>query len=253
MKTTVTVAILMSLAAFTACNQGMPGGPGSTDPSPKDRSYELGNADNTFTLTVPSSLPLWSTSIKEGRTANITIGINRGKSFQQNVTLRFEGMPAGMTIDPAAPEIKKNQTEVNLTLTATDAAALGDFEIKVIGHPATGGDATNSFKITVNKEPTFTVSSPSASIKQGESKAVTINISREKTFNEDVSFTFADLPKGTTIEPANPVIKHGDTEVKLMLKSDDDAALGEFAAKVTGHPAKGADASHDFKITVAKK
>jgi hypothetical protein len=33
----------------------------------------------------------------------------------------------------------------------------------------------------------------------------------------------------------------------------DDASLGDFAVKVTGHPTHGADASNELKITVAKK
>ncbi len=32
-----------------------------------------------------------------------------------------------------------------------------------------------------------------------------------------------------------------------------DAALGNFAIKVTGHPAKGADASNELNLTIAKK
>ena len=56
-----------------------------------------------------------------------------------------------------------------------------------------------------------------------------------------------------TIDSANPVIKHGDTEAKLTFKAADDAALGDFTVKVTGHPTKGADASNEIKITVAKK
>ena len=105
----------------------------------------------------------------------------------------------------------------------------------------------------MNKEPTFTASAPSTTIKQGESKAVSISIKREKNFDEDVALKFADLPKGVTVEPASPVIKHGDSEAKLMLKSDDTRRIGDFKVKVMGHPTKGPDASQDFKITVDKK
>ena len=56
-----------------------------------------------------------------------------------------------------------------------------------------------------------------------------------------------------TIDSVNPVIKHGDTEAKLTFKAAADAALGDFTVKVTGHPTKGAHASNDFKISVAKK
>lgn len=68
-----------------------------------------------------------------------------------------------------------------------------------------------------------------------------------------MTLEFGNLPKGVTIEPASPIIKHGETEAKLLLKSDVDAALGDSVILVTGHPAKGAKVSQDFKINVDKK
>lgn len=255
MKGSFTAGTVMLLAAFAGCNQGTPGGPGTTEPESKKHFYDVGHPDNTFTLSVPSSMPLMSTNIKQGDTTKVTIGINRGKSFDQDVALKFEGLPTGVTIEQTSAVISHDKSEANLTLTATDTAALGEFEIHVVGHPTTGSNASNKFKINVDKKETFTVSVPtfSTTVKQGETKAVSISISRDKNFNEDVTLSFADLPKGVTMEPASPIIKHGDTEAKLMLKSEGDASLGDFTVKVTGHPVKGADASHDFKITVAKK
>ena len=58
---------------------------------------------------------------------------------------------------------------------------------------------------------------------------------------------------GVTLEPANPVIMHGEKETKITVTLADDAALGDFNVKVTGHPTKGADSTNDLKITVAKK
>ena len=84
-------------------------------------------------------------------------------------------------------------------------------------------------------------------------RKVAVGIKRGKNFDEDVTLEFAEGPKGVTIDSANPVIKHGDTEAKLTFKATDDASLGDFTVKVTGHPTKGSDASNDFKITVAKK
>lgn len=102
---------------------------------------------------------------------------------------------------------------------------------------------------------TFNLSMPllSTSLHQGESKEVAVGIKRGKNFDEDVTLEFADGPKGVTIASANPVIKHGDTEAKLTFNAADDASLGDFTVKVTGHPTKGANASSVFKITVAKK
>jgi hypothetical protein len=93
----------------------------------------------------------------------------------------------------------------------------------------------------------------STTLHQGEAKEMSIGIERGKNFQEDVTLEFADGPKGVTLASANPIITHGGTEAKVTLKATDDAALGDFTVKVTGHPAKGGDATNEFKLTVAKK
>jgi hypothetical protein len=60
------------------------------------------------------------------------------------------------------------------------------------------------------------------------------------------------MPRGVTIDPQNPIIKRGETEAKLTFKAAGDASLGDFTLRVTGRPTKGADASNEFRITVAK-
>ena len=50
--------------------------------------------------------------------------------------------------DKLAVRSKSDQSPV----TAADEAALGDFTIKVTGHPTKGADASNEFKITVDKK-----------------------------------------------------------------------------------------------------
>ena len=235
MKSLCTATVAMMLAAFTGCNSGTPGGPGTTEPESKKHFYDVGSTDNTFTLSVPSSLPLMSTSLKQGGTAKVTIAIKRGKNFDQDVTLKFEGLPTGVTIDQASAAIKHDQTEANLTLTATDTAALGDFEIKVVGHPTTGGDATNTFKITVDKEATFTVS---ASIDLHQARRdegrLDQHQARERTSTRTSRSSSPICPRVLTLDPASPVIKHGDTEAKLMLKSEDDAAVGRLCDQGDG-------------------
>ena len=49
------------------------------------------------------------------------------------------------------------------------------------------------------------------------------------------------------------MIKRADTDSKITIKAADDAAVGEFTVKVTGHPSRGTDATNDFKVTVEKK
>ena len=102
---------------------------------------------------------------------------------------------------------------------------------------------------------TFNLSVPglSTAIKQGEAKVVSIGIKRGINFDEEVTLLFASMPRGVTLDPRSPVIKRGDTEAKVTVTATDEASLGDFTVNVTGHPTKGADASNELKINVAKR
>ncbi len=250
--------LALALVAFTGCgDRGTSGGPGATDSGTKQPL--IGQVDDTFNLSVPSSLPFESTTVKQGGAAQVVVGIKRGKNFDQDVTIKFDGLPSGVTLDPASADIKRGETEAKFTLKATDVAALGDFTVKVTGHPAKGGDAKNEFKVTVEKKSTFTLSVPyslplmSTSVKQGKTTKVAIGINRDKHFDQDVTLKFAGLPKGVTLDPASSVIKHGDTGTNVTLVAADNAVLGDFTLSVTGHPTTGRDATSDFKVTVTTR
>jgi hypothetical protein len=149
MKRSLAGLLLMALVAFTGCNWGTkatPGGPGATNTSAKAPLY--GQADDTFNL----SVPFLSTTLKQGETKAVSMGIKRGKNFDQDVALKFDDLPKGVTLDPASPVIKHGDTEAKLTLKAADDASLGDFTVKVTGHPTKGPDASTEFKITVDKK-----------------------------------------------------------------------------------------------------
>ncbi len=150
MKRSFAGLLVVALVAFAGCNwgtTGTPGGPAATNTSAKAPLY--GQADDTFNL----SVPILSTSLKQGETKEVSMGIKRGKNFDQDVTVKFDGLPTGVTIDPAGPVIKHGDTEAKVTLKAAGDASLGDFTVKVKGHPTKGGDGSTEFKITVVKDP----------------------------------------------------------------------------------------------------
>jgi hypothetical protein len=139
MKRSIAGLLVVALVAFTGCNKGTPGGPGAANPS--------ANSDDTFTLSVPGS-----TTLKQGEAKQVVIGIKRGKNFQEDVSLKVDGVPKGVTFTHPSSVIKHGETEAKVMLTAADDASLGDFTIKVIGHPTKGGDATTELKFTVEKK-----------------------------------------------------------------------------------------------------
>jgi uncharacterized membrane protein len=246
MKSSFAGLAVMTLAALTGCTQGSPGGPGTTGKAPA-----YGQAEDTFNLSVPAM----SSSLQQGEQTEATVGIKRAKNFDEDVALNFADIPQGVTVEPASPVIKHGDTDAKITFKAGDEAPLGDFKVKVTGHPTKGADAQIEFKLTIAAKDSFTLSVPhlSTSLKQGETQTASIGITRDKTFDQDVALTFSDMPTGVTLQPQAPVIKHGEAEAKVTLTAAGDAALGSFAIKVTGHPAKGADASNELKLTVVKE
>jgi uncharacterized membrane protein len=147
MKKSFASLLIAALVASAGCNdKSTPGGPGVSN-----RSYNkpvVGRADDTFTLDLPNLI----TKLKQGESKAVAIGINRGKNFDQDITLKFENLPKGVSIEPASPVIKHGDTEARLTIKAADDAELGDFSVRVTGHPTKGSDASNEFKVTVTKK-----------------------------------------------------------------------------------------------------
>lgn len=241
--------ILAASLAATGCGDSADkaGGPGASNPNAK--APLVGRADDTFSLSTKS------VTVKQGDAAPTMVGIKRGTNFAQDVTVSFADIPKGVTANPAGPVIKSSDTEATFNLTAGDDAVPGEYTVKVSGRPTAGADATNHFTLTVGKKDTFTLSVPfwPTALKQGEAKAVTVSISRDKAFDQDVTLRFDGLPKGVTADPDGAVIKNGEKDVSFSLKADTAAALGDFAVTIIGHPSKGADATHVFKFAIAKK
>jgi hypothetical protein len=156
MKNCILVASVAALIGVLGCTGGgTPGGPGVDKAKKQEKDSQLKKAqdavrqpEETFTLSVPT----FATKIKQGEAKEVTIGIKRGKNFDQDVALKLEGVPKGVTAEPAAASIKKSEKEAKINFKAADDAALGDFTVKVIGHPEKGEDATNEFKLTVAKK-----------------------------------------------------------------------------------------------------
>ena len=146
MKRILASAAAALLAACIGCmDNGTPGGPGASK-SDSGRSH-VSQPEDTFSLSVPT----FSTKLKQGETKVVTIGLKRGKNFSDDVQLKFDNVPKGVSIDPVAATIKASETEAQIKIKVADDAAVGDFTVKVMGEPSKGPAATNELKITVAK------------------------------------------------------------------------------------------------------
>ena len=151
MRKMILASAALTLAALVGCQGGTTGGPGAEK---KDKSRlekledKVRQGEETFSLTVPTL----ATKVKQGEAKEVAVGIKRGKNFDEDVSLKLEDLPKGVTVEPAAPAIKHGEEGAKLTFKAAQDAAVGDFTVKVVGHPTKGADATNEFKLTVEKK-----------------------------------------------------------------------------------------------------
>jgi uncharacterized membrane protein len=92
----------------------------------------------------------------------------------------------------------------------------------------------------------------STGINQGETKTVTVSISRGKNFDQDVKLDFSGAPTGVKVTSANSSLKASEKSVDVTIAAAADASLGEHTIKVTGTPGTGSGTSGEFKINIKK-
>jgi len=160
------IFFLFALAPLLGCNQGATGEIGVGDP--KANKSVSGRGDDTFSL----SVPLMLTSLQQGTQAEGIIGISRAKNFDDDVTLEFKNIPAGVTIQPAHPTFKHGDSDSKVLFVVDDSAAKGEFKIEISGHPKQGAAEKIDFRFAVTGRDSFSLNTPllSTPLKQGESE-----------------------------------------------------------------------------------
>jgi hypothetical protein len=100
---------------------------------------------DSFTISVPGA----ATSLVQGNSKSVEISIDRQKSFDEDVTLKLDELPTGVTAEPSEPVIKRGESMARMVLTATEEASLGNFTVKVTGVPTQGNEATSLLRLDV--------------------------------------------------------------------------------------------------------
>jgi hypothetical protein len=125
MKKVLTPLVLAALV-FTGCNQ-------TTTTTGKKDGKEL-------KLTTPKSV-----AVEQGETVKVKVAIDR-KGFDDEVTVKFEKLPEGVSIEEADGKLAKGVKEREFTLKATSAAKVGAATAKV---SASGGGVENGHDLSV--------------------------------------------------------------------------------------------------------
>jgi uncharacterized membrane protein len=259
MKKVIAITIVLTLVLAAVSN--------GTD-SPKGGSVAKGEG---FYISVPT----FDTKVKQGETQAVTIKLERGESFKQDVKLEIKlSKGEGISIDPAKVTVKaSDKPDVQIKITVPKDVALGEYNISVTGTPTTGEPTSVELKVkVVAPDAGYTMKSDSpkggsaikgegfkiavptfdTNIKQGEVKSVTISLERGESFKQDVTLEIKlSKGEGITFDPAKVIVKASDkADVQLTITAPKDAAIGEYKVSVKGTPTTGESTSVEFNVKV---
>lgn len=153
----------------------------------------------------------------EGWDADIVLAVNPAKN----------GLPGGIAVN--VQPIKKGTNEIELTFSATDKAALGDFTAVLSGTVKKDKETSvqSTPGITLKLQAPLTVSTDPAGgklAKGGELK-LKVTIARNPALPAPVSLSAVNLPAGVTAEAVT--IAADQTEAEFVLKAAADAAAAD--------------------------
>jgi uncharacterized membrane protein len=132
MKTAVTIVITFALAAISGCETTSPRGGGLT-------------RDVGFKVAVPNL----DTSVQQGEVRAVTVSLQRGAYFKQDVNLQIQASE-GISVGPTDILVKASESpDVQLRIATTKNTALGSYLVSVNATPKTGAPTSTTFTVKV--------------------------------------------------------------------------------------------------------
>lgn len=188
-----------------------------------------------------------------GATGSTTVSVGGVNGFGAGVGISVSGLPAGVSVSPAAPTIAAGGSQA-LTVTAAASAAAGSSTITVTG---TSGALvhTATFTLTVAAAPppadfTLMVNPTTVSVTAGGAGGSTlVSVSGVNGFSSGVGITVSGLPAGVSASPATPTIAAGGSQ-SITLTAAASAAAGTSTITVTG-TSGGLVHTATFMLTIA--
>lgn len=131
MKTAFAIMVALGLI-IAGCKSASPRGGGATQ-------------ETGFKIIVPAT----TTNIQQGETLNVSITLDRGESFKQDVKLAVKA-PKGITVEPLSERVKASSVpEVQLRVTAGKNTALGEYPVTIKAVPEKGEPTSTEFNVRV--------------------------------------------------------------------------------------------------------
>jgi uncharacterized membrane protein len=166
-------------------------------------------------------------SMGQGSSSTSFAYVDPQNGFTGNVTFAVSGLPSGVTASFSPNPTTGSST---LTLTASSTAALGQYNMTLIG---TSGSlkATTVVPVTVYP-PSFTISDyEGAGLGQGSSGTSYVYVNAQNGFTGSVTFAASGLPSGVTASfSPNPTTGYS----VVTLTASSSAPLGEYNVTLIG-------------------
>jgi len=167
-----------------------------------------------------------SLNIGQGSSGTSYISVFPQFGFAGNVTLSASSLPSGVTASFAPNPTTGSST---VTLTASSAAILGQYNITITGKSG-ALTATTTLALGVYV-PSFTLTASSPSIGQGTSSTAYVYVDPQYGFTGNVTLSASGLPSGVTASFApNPTT--GSSTITLTASSS--ASIGQYNVTITG-------------------
>jgi uncharacterized membrane protein len=132
MKTAISIVLALALVTMSGCQSSSKQGGGAF----KEEGFRV-------------AVPTFTTDVKQGQTQNVTVSVERGKYFKQDVKLHIEGSK-GISIDPTKVVVKASEKpDVQIRISADKDAAMGEYKVSVTATPTTGEPASTEFNVKV--------------------------------------------------------------------------------------------------------
>jgi hypothetical protein len=185
------------------------------------------------------------------------------------IALSVEGLPPGLTASPTT--IGPGQADTVITVNATDGAALGAAQVRVVGTAEIAGkkvveyadcsevlsvslanmpwpprNLTNNLALSVAERPFFTLEAKldAPALGRGTTLPITVSAKRADSFTDPITLAVQGLPPN--IDLGNKPIDKEQNQTQITLKSKQNAPLGTHSIVITGTGKHG-----DQQITVA--
>jgi len=132
MKIQIALVMMLALLANTGCQ--------STNVSSQGGIAPINEA---FSITVPKAM-----TVKQGTNTAITVALNRGDYFKQDVELDLT--TSGIVITPNSVLVKaSDKPDVQCQIAVARDAAIGDYRVTVTGTPTKGTATSTVFIVSV--------------------------------------------------------------------------------------------------------